>query len=299
MEMFKRVLVALDHTIFDRELMAFASYFARLTHPEKLYFVHIDRNLEIPDYLQSAFDNQAEVYLPKDELLKQDLEKTIDRYFKNDLNVPVSVEIREGKPLQELLHWIKVKKIDLAIVGNKKLSEGSGITANKLAREAPCSMLFVPHGQKFPPGQLIVPFDFSTSAGIALKTALQLSTDTGPVPVKVLHVFDVPVMHRHELTGNFGEVVKKVREFKKQSFQKFLDKEGLNSFGISVEMIENSTGKTAHHLNNSISEEENAMVLVGDKDHSLLSSFLLGSITEKLLALNNTVPILVRKSRRI
>ena len=50
----------------------------------------------------------------------------------------------EGIPYEKLIHWIKVKEIDLLVVGHKEVSDGSGITAKRVARTSKCNVIFVP-----------------------------------------------------------------------------------------------------------------------------------------------------------
>jgi nucleotide-binding universal stress UspA family protein len=295
MEVFKRIMVALDHTYFDRELLAFTSYLTQMAHPEKVYFVHVDRDLEMPDNLLYEEESVKVRNIPKDEAIKTDLEKLVRKYFKEPQPISWQVEVIEGKPLQELLHWSRVKKIDLIITGHKKLSEGSGITARKLAREATCSVLFVPVGQKFPLQQIIVPFDFSGNSDCALKTAVQIVKETVGASVKAVHVFDVPIMNQYELTIDYQELVTNAFAYKKQLFDEYLQKQGLKHAGITLELIKNTTGRTASYLSDYAHTQQASLVVMGARGHSGLDAFLMGSVTEKFLALNSTVPTLVER----
>ncbi len=58
------------------------------------------------------------------------------------------VEVREGKPYQKLLHWLCIKDADLLIIGQKKNPGKSELTAKRVARTAPTSVLIVPEKEK-------------------------------------------------------------------------------------------------------------------------------------------------------
>lgn len=289
-------MVALDNTYFDREVISFANYISELVSPEKVYFVHIDRDLEVPDYLNHEQREDTGVLIPKDEQLKIDIQKVVKQHFHNHTHVSIKVEIKEGTPLKELLHLSKVKHTDLIIVGHKKLSDGSGITANKLAREADCSILFVPEGQELPIKNMIVPFDFSGNSDHALKTGLTLNRKLTDSEITVVHVYDVPLFSNYEINVNYEEMVKNVLNFKKSSFREYLEKQGFENAGIKVKFLANTSGRTVKYINDFILENKPGLVIIGAKGHSSWDAFLLGSVTEKLLSLNAITPILVERN---
>ncbi len=289
-------MVALDNTYFDREVISFANYISELVSPEKVYFVHIDRDLEVPDYLNHQQREDTGVLIPKDEQLKIDIQKVVKQHFHNHTRVSIKVEIKEGTPLKELLHLSKVKHTDLIIVGHKKLSDGSGITANKLAREADCSILFVPEGQELPIKNMIVPFDFSGNSDHALKTGLTLNRKLADSEITVVHVYDVPLFSNYEINVNYEEMVKNVLNFKKSSFREYLEKQGFENAGIKVKFLANTSGRTVKYINDFILENKPGLVIIGAKGHSSWDAFLLGSVTEKLLSLNAITPILVERN---
>ncbi len=289
-------MVALDNTYFDREVISFTNYISELLSPEKVYFVHIDRDLEVPDYLNHEEREDTGVLIPKDEQLKIDIQKVVKKHFHNQTNVSLKVEIKEGTPLKELLHLSKVKHIDLIIVGHKKISEGSGITANKLAREAECSILFVPENQEIPLRNMIVPFDFSGNSDHALKTGLNLNKKLNDSEITAVHVYDVPLFSNYEINVNYEEMVKNVLNFKKSSFKEYLEKQGFENVGILVEFLANTSGRTVKYINDYILENKPGLVIIGAKGHSSWDAFLMGSVTEKLLSLNTNTPILVERN---
>ena len=59
----------------------------------------------------------------------------------------------------------------MLVVGKKEVSEGSGITARRVARNAACNILFLPVNSFQEVEHLIVPIDFSSNSLQALHTA--------------------------------------------------------------------------------------------------------------------------------
>jgi len=299
MQRFHRMMVALDNTIFDNELIAFAAHFAEMTHTEKVYFIHIDKDLEVPDHLQLAYQTKDQPALPKDEAILSELQGRVSRHFRNQPDIETNITIREGKPINELLHWARVKRVDLIMVGHKRLSEGSGVTAHKLARNADCNILFVPQGHKFPVRRIIVPFDFSAVSDLAFKTAMQLSQSNHLGEVHAVHIFDVPILNHYEHNMDFEELSAKVRDYKQTTFDEYLKANGFGKAPVKAHFVRNKTGKTAHYLEREIGQHKDAMVVMGATGKSMIGALLIGSVTEKLLRVNNRNPILIIRERSI
>lgn len=294
MESFKRIMVALDQTLYDREVLLYTAHLVQLIRPQKIYFVHVDRDLEVAD----VFLKDISRHTPKDELLKIQVERDVDRYFANPFRISSKVEILEGKPLKTLTHWAKIKDIDLIVVGHKPLSDGSGVTAKKLLRESAASVLFVTPNEQLPVQRIVVPFDFSGPSDAALKIGLHFVKQLTQASLEAVHVFDVPIMNKYELQMDHSEITDKVFNHKRKVFQTYLEKQGLKNAGIGLELIENTHGRVAKYLADYVTQGQGTLVIMGASGHSGLDVFFLGSVTEKFLALNTNIPILVKRMKK-
>jgi len=297
MKIYKRIMLALDHTYFDRKILQFSGHFTGMFIPENLYFLHIDQNLEQNDWMAFEGNSDYPVAVPKDEVLKEELLKTVKKHYTNPYLMPLQVEVVEGKPLHTLLHWSRIKNIELMVVGRKKLSEGSGITATKLARESTCSVLFVTEDAPETIENILVPFDFSANSAHALKKALMLAKHNAEVKsVKALHVYDSPMFDQFMASKDASKLEKNIVQLKKEAFNDFIEKEGLATAGIEAVFIRNEHGHVANQLNEYIQKSNTSLVMIGANSHSFIGSWLMGSVTEKLLSLQRDIPILVQRN---
>lgn len=64
----KSVLVGLDLTEMDANLIRYASVIARDYNFTKVYFIHVEKNLELPEQVVKEYD---EVITPVDEGIEQ------------------------------------------------------------------------------------------------------------------------------------------------------------------------------------------------------------------------------------
>ena len=191
MNSFSRILVALDNSPMDQYLIRHARRVADLFEASRVYFVFILPSLALPKSAQAAFREQFEPDVPIDEQVRAALEKEILENWGAERATEWSLDVIEGKPFSQLLHWLDVKKIELLVVGQKLASTGSGITARKLASHARCNVLFVPEMPLNDGMRLLAPVDFSKDSARALKMALTWKSTHPAAGIVALHVTDL------------------------------------------------------------------------------------------------------------
>jgi nucleotide-binding universal stress UspA family protein len=293
MQTFKRALVALDLSDVDKSVLQFIGQQAEALGIQKLYLLHIIPDFAMPKQVDTAFQQKFSPDIPVDERVSKRLEKELEEAFGSEPSVQWEIEVREGKPYEKLLHWIKVKQIDLLVVGKKSISEGSGITAKRVARNAGCSVLFVPKIKTATTRQLVVPNDFSKHSAKAIHTAVHLGRQIGGVPVHSLHIVDLPpedYYNRAEPGQGYRGLL---MESAKKAGQDFLKEQQLRDEDIVEVYRENFTNSVPRHIIEYAEEQAGALIVMGAKGHSPFETFLFGSVTEKLAEGVEAQPLLV------
>ncbi|TXB62462.1 universal stress protein [Phaeodactylibacter luteus] len=293
MTTFKRALLALDLTETDASLLDFTARHARALGVEKLYVLHIIPDFTAPAGTEADFMSRFAPEVPVDEQIRSRLQARLEAAFAPVKGLEFVLDIREGKPYEKLLHWQKVKKADLLILGKKAISEGSGITAKRVARNAPCSILFVPAAAPGSIEQLVVPNDFSENAGRAIHTALALSSHMKGQPVHSLYVVDLPpadYYNRSEPGRGYRGIL---MESARLTGNKFRDKLGVADDDLVDVYLENLRQDTAGHILAYAKEHPGTWLVTGAKGHSPFEHFLFGSVTERLAERAGDVPLLI------
>ena len=293
MQTFKRALVALDLSDVDKSVLQFIGQQAEALGIQKLYLLHIIPDFAMPEQADVAFQQKFSPDIPVDERVRKRLKDALRDAFGGKPSVEWEIEVREGKPYEKLLHWIEVKQINLLVVGKKVVSEGSGITAKRVARNASCSVLFVPKIKMAKTQQVVVPNDFSEHSAKALQTAVHLSRQIGGVPVHSLHVVDLPpedYYNRAEPGQGYRGLL---MESAKKAGRDFLKQQRLRDEDIVEVYRENFTNSAARHIIEYADEQENALLVMGAKSHSPFEAFLFGSVTEKLAESVADQPLLI------
>lgn len=293
MHTFNRILVAMDYSEMDRQLLEYLKVLKTASAPkeakQKLYCLHVVPSLEVP-----AFANDIRLEpTPIDVKLKEGLAMEIEEVL-NEGEFETSFEVIEGKPTKQLLHWVENKEIDLTVVGRKEVSSGSGVSARRFLRQSPSSVLFVPPKANTNPGKLLVPVDFSDHSVAALEKTIEFARNLPYRPdIEVLHVYDVPTDIHFKISRTYEQWAKMVRENVESFFPSFLRNVRAEGLSLKPVLIENTHFNTALHVKEYAEKTRADLVVIGAKGHSALSAFFLGSVTEKFMVYNAAIPTLV------
>lgn len=287
---FKRVLIASDLSETDDLLMSFVQQLSKQMKIEKVYLSHIIPNILVPAGSEVEFHKLFTAGYPLDEKVRDVLVgKSLDYFDQKEIDV--EVEVVEGKAYTKLLETIKEKEIDLLVVGNKSQSEGSGITARRIARKVGCSVLFVPQTPVKKINRVLVPIDFSDYSGNALKTALELGKNQWEV--SAMHVVNLLRSDQYygiTLNPEFRQtMVDKAWE----AFHDFQKKMGLPDADFEKEVVINNFTNVAAQIKNYLKDKDYDLIVIGARGHSVFESFLLGSVAETFVNTFVEKPILI------
>ena len=281
----KRWMVGLDFSAMDEQLIKWVNFLAQKLKPEVVYFIHSETDLDVPTYLDRDFKSEFEA---KDEQQERVIKELVSLYF--DAPTEVKVEIVEGNPMDELLHWSNVKKIDLFIAGKKRKIKGSGLLPNRLSRSLSCSVLFVPEGIKPELSNILMSLDFSEHARLALDSVKQLNEFVGKLKITCLHAYKVPIGY-YKTGKTYEQFAEIMEENARKEFDRFTADYDLNLTFKPV-LLETSAADT---ILDEIENEEYDLTVLGSLGQSTGSFILLGSTSEKVLMDNNKCSSLITK----
>ncbi len=280
--MFERALIALDLSPMDEKLLRTTAAMAPVMGIKKIYLLHIAPDFQVPENADWAFREKMAPREPLDEQLRAQVSAKAEQFFGSLEGVEWQVEIIEGKPFQTLLHWLEVKHVDVLIAGRKRLSEGSGITARRLARHSACHVLFVPYSEGQDLGRILAPVDFSPNSARSMKSATALAAAQGGASVQFLYVIDLPPSDyymRNFDTEAFRQVL---RQSARATCAEFMKENGLDDRQADVTFLENTYSNAALHIHEFAEHNGAGLIVMGAQGHAALERLLYGSVTEKL-----------------
>lgn len=290
---YKRWMIGIDFTEMDQTIVAYASFLAGILKPEKVYFINVQQDLEVPAELKEAFPEFQE---PRDEMLKREMVSLAEAWFKNK-NIELDYKIVEGSVRKELLHWSGIKDIDLILLGNKPDHKGSGIIPAQLSRKALCSILFIPDSPRMQLSRQWVAADFSPHSKMAAEEALLLAENHESASVVLHHVYSVPMGYYK--TGKTEEQFAQIMlGHARKKYDRFLENiDGDTSPCDPFFSYDHDRFSPAEHLVNQAESHEADMILVGARGRNLLTALFLGSVAEKLIRINQKIPLLLVKRK--
>lgn len=288
---FQRLMVALDASELDDQLMLTASRLAQWLPIDKIYFYHISKTLEIPKEVRDKFPDLA----PADETAEHQIKEKLKEYFQEPNMVEMEVEVMEGDPADKLLRLVKSKHIDLLLVGRKSSLKGSGTIPNKLVKAAPCSVMFVPEEAPDNFKEILVPLDFSESATFALNQAVNLAKSCeGEI---ICHNV-VPVPTGYHTSGKtreeFGEIMQGHAKKEYEHFMKSYDAQGVR---VRPFFETNDDNNPADEIYERAVSEGVDLIVLGSKGRKGISNVLLGSVAKRVLDFSKDIPVLVVKHK--
>ncbi len=287
---FKIALVALDLTEMDDYIIQYTAMISKLMSLERILFVHVEKNLELPQELMEKF---PDLMAPLDESIKEDIKHKVDKHFR-DTDIELDYIVREGNTINKILKISRVKNVDLIIMGRKQSLKGSGIVSSHIARISPCSLLFVTENYQMEIKRVMVPIDFSKHSLMAIRQGQEIAEKAG-AEVSLSHVYNVPVGYTK--TGKslqeFAAIMKKHAQ---NDCKVFFEKNSL-TFDAPCEYILNENHKPADLIYGYGKKVGANLIVVGSKGRTSASAFLIGSMAEKLALKDSDIPILIVKTK--
>lgn len=290
----KKILVCLDLSEMDEPLLKFTSYIARMMDSDRIYFVHVAKNLDMPDEIRKKY---PDLFAPVDETLEKEIEFSVKQYFQAPENCSLEIEVREGNPSDMVLKIADQKDVDLIVLGKKNEFAGKGILPGRLAKSAHRSVLLVPEILPREMDRILVPVDFSKHSLLALQQAIKIKeTSEIPVEVSCLNIFNIP-FGWHSTGKSKEEFTEIMKGHAIKDYQKFLKKLDPQYQNIPCHFVPNNDSNIADQIYRQGVSLQADLIILGSKGTTAAASVLLGSTSEELADREKNIPLLVAKNK--
>jgi nucleotide-binding universal stress UspA family protein len=291
----KRIVVGLDLSALDETIIRYTALFSKLVKADKIYFIHVSKNLELPEEILEKY---PDLIAPVDETIEKEVESSIKKYFdKKFFKENIDIKVSEGNPFEKLLKWAKIKEADCVILGLKKgkLKE-EGLLPRKITNLAPCSVLLIPEDTEANISKIMVPVDFSKYSNLALEQALSLSKAIENSKVICQHIYSVPSGY-HTTGKSYEDFAEIMRNNALKHFERFKTEFKHHDQNLHCEFELDRDENKAVVINNSASKHKIDLMIIGSRGRTEAASILLGSIAEKLLNYSKDLPLLIVKKK--
>lgn len=270
-------MIGLDLSEMDQFILEWVKYLYDLIKPEVIYFMHVEKDFKEVPYLPQELNEATAL----DEKLLEKMSETIHAHFPEDAK-NIQIKAVEGKPFEALIHWADIKSVDFFIAGRKNEISSRGILPHKLARKLQCPVLFIPEIKPKEFQKLLIPIDFSKHSKLAILTALMLRDLIPTLEIKCMHVYQVPLGY-YKTGKTFEEFGKIMLVHAKREFKTFC-----KEMNVELKCIYKLQSEASDKVIVNTAKQEFAdLVIMGSKGQTNSSILLLGSLTEKLIQIND------------
>ena len=288
-----QALVALELADVDDPVLSYFDFFADQVPVGAASFVHV---LPKIDFFNDTSDRNTHPYEIDRDILRK-MEVKIRERLPRETSVYVEFDVREGNPLEEILKDAEDISADLVVIGQRSETETHGILAKNLVRKVKGNALIVPDRTQADIKRVLIPIDFSANSIRALQTAIALNKRLHePAQLICMNVYDMPNLSIYK-TGKTREQLKRMLEEDRNSaFKAFLHTYASElEDQIQTVLIERDLPGIARYILEFSGDNGIDLIVMGAKGHSKVDLLLMGSVTEKLLTLNDKIPTMVVK----
>lgn len=289
-----RLTVALELNDLDHKILEYTRFVCQSLPITKIYVLHVEERLDLPESMLAKHPELENA--PFDETLEQQMKDKVEQFLDTEKLI-IDYDVLEGKVMETLVKQTHLKHSDLLIVGNRHQPGENEVVSAKLARRAPCSVLFVPEEFSLDIQNVLVPIDFSEHAALAAQMALSLSSAVNGDTVHFLNVYKVPQGY-YRLGETYEEACDNMRYYAQEDYSKFVAKlQNVEDNTVEVHFEPKKDGPVTQTIIQQIKDLNCQLLVMGSKGRTNLSAIFMGSLTEKLIQANLGVPMLVVKKK--
>jgi nucleotide-binding universal stress UspA family protein len=291
MYQYKRLLVGISLAPQDGTSIRYAAMISRLAQSEKITFLHVADTLKIEEDVCTLY---PELKQSCNGSTTQEIETLVKKYYDGPADTELECEAVEGSPLMELLRRAKQEDIDLIILRKRAGDTPSGHLSTKLARKAPCSLLFVPEGAKSWYTKILVAVDFSENSKLAVETAVDFAVANNIDAIECLRIYNVPAGY-YKTGKSFEQFAEIMKGHDEKHFQEFIEQIDLKGIA-AVPKFRLEKRDYRGIWEEVLEEREVNLLIVGARGRKAGAGVLLGSVTEHLIK-TTKVPLLAVKEK--
>lgn len=278
----------------DETLVKFATYIAKINQTKKIYFTNIIRNLQIPKEVLKEFPNLIENMV---EERKSQMKEVVEKNWDSEITSEISYVVKDGQLAKKVLKLAHEKSADMILVGRKVTLPGSGVGSQRLARRASCTLMIIPENSVPNITKILVPSDFSEYSKDALEEAILISERNGKtIEIICQNVYTIP--SGYHFTGKsydeFAAIMETHAEIKYKKFIRKIDTKGVK---ITPLYTKDDDDDPVEDIIKKAQEIGAHGIIIGAKGRTAATALFLGSMAERLIQLNDKIPLLVTRPK--
>jgi nucleotide-binding universal stress UspA family protein len=286
----KKVIIGLDLSDLDKTMVEFADFLSNASAVEDVYFVNVIKNLYVPKEVLKEFPDMMENAIKE---RKAEMENKFKQFTSGEHQANFHFSALTGKIADSILKFTKEKDIDLIVMGRREKAALSGSLSQRLARRAACSLLIIPEGTSAKMDRILVPSDFSDHSKLAVEEAVNIArSNQNATEITIQNVYTVPTGY-HYTGKTFEEFSEVMKNNAVKSYKKFISKLDTKDVSINSVYSQDTNEDVTTDMMDKAHEMNANAIIVGAKGRTATTAFFLGSIAERLIQLDNDIPLMI------
>ncbi|MFW5753777.1 MAG: universal stress protein [Marinilabiliaceae bacterium] len=288
---FSNMLVSLDLTDIDVQMIGYAYFLSQKLDIDKVYFVHAIQAYD----LGRDGRKHSEVRNSLSDSIRKKINETVSERFRESTQTEVITRIEDEDAARGVLEVIQNEDIDVTLLGQKYGQNREGRYAREISTKADSDLLLVPEDPSMKLDHIVCAVDFSGDSETAFREALDMSRLTG-AKLSCYYIYDIRKMYFPAATDQ--DLASLEKQFEKKC-DKFLARFGLQSSDVDrlFNVNDKLTGQ-AEKLYNKAVDVGADLIIVGARGQTDSVISLLGNITENLMRMETEVPVMIIKNKK-
>lgn len=283
--------VCLDLSKMDDILIGYTHFLTSFVQPETITFLHV---IESSPATEELIDLFPEIKEKEDieKIIRKELTKKIKPHFENS-DTEIRVIIKDGRPTSEIISIVNSMEADFLIVGKKTGYVGEGVTARRIVKYVPVSVMFVPETSRYSMKKAVVPIDFSDQSARALKRAMLLMDKTSG-EITAQHIYKYPSHYFPYMQSE--EDKQRVDDHLDDLKNEFIRKHNIGD-DVKFVFTLHKEGKIADLVYDQIVQDQADLLVTGAKSNKKVARFLRDDFTDKMTYYSFGIPLLIQKDK--
>lgn len=281
-------MVLLENLELDFNTITNTCNLCKVANPKKVIFLNVVKDFNIPESVAKEFPELLNNALT-------DREKAIKQVVVDNFTCNTSYDtlVRQGNELKELLNVASTLKSDLIIVGKRKNSDS--VLATRIARRSPCNLLIVPETSSLDFSSFLIPVDFSDYSLLSIDQALSLAGEKKS-KLFLQNVYQVPSSYRYS-GKNYEEFAQLMEEHAENDLKSILQHIRPGNYEIEKIFTLEKGGTVMGWVYQEAKRRKANLIVMGAKGKTTASAFFIGSKSERMIKINNTIPLLIIRKK--
>ncbi len=298
MKKFERWMIGVDVNNIELNLLKNVSALANQFTPIEIHLVYVTKELDIP---KEVLMDIPDLMLPDIKRTQAKMQELVTQCFHAEQ--PVTIHVKSGNQLTELLKFENSHKIDLAILGRRNMNR-VGVLSKKMVRKSSCSVMLMPDRLIPTVKSILMPLDFSEYSDLAMGVVNDFEqTNLGPV-VHVLHVYKDATKYLSqvfetadeidEILSKRSEINERLTAYAEHELDQYLVKWKKPSYQKHIASIERGRS-VGQPIDSHIDKIRPDLLIMGSKGKTTSATALIGEVSESVLPHKGTHITLILK----